>query len=155
MVRSARAPSSCSSTPTSSSTISRSTRTSTTVPPCDGCGAFDLVTNNTDRKGGHCLVDETDHIWAIDNGLSFHEEFKLRTVIWEFSGEPVPADVLSDLEVLVDQGCPPPLEALLDDDERSAFIRRTVRLLSTVVCSPPTTAGTGTPGRSCDRPAGP
>ena len=52
---------------------------------------FDIVCNNTDRKSGHCLLDPADdHVWGIDNGLSFHAEFKLRTVIWEFAGEPLP-----------------------------------------------------------------
>jgi uncharacterized repeat protein (TIGR03843 family) len=63
--------------------------------------AFDLVANSTDRKGGHCLVDEDDHIWAIDNGLSFHQEFKVRTVIWEFAGERLPDDVCEGLSRLV------------------------------------------------------
>ncbi len=53
--------------------------------------AFDLLANNTDRKSGHCLLGEDGQIYAIDNGLSFHHEFKLRTVIWEFGGEPIPA----------------------------------------------------------------
>ena len=53
--------------------------------------AFDLLANNTDRKSGHCLLGRDGRIYAIDNGLSFHHEFKLRTVIWEFGGEPVPA----------------------------------------------------------------
>jgi uncharacterized repeat protein (TIGR03843 family) len=49
--------------------------------------ALDVVINNADRKSGHCLVDGGGRIWAIDNGLSFHVEPKLRTVIWEFAGE--------------------------------------------------------------------
>ena len=62
--------------------------------------AFDLLANNTDRKSGHCLIDGDGHIWAIDNGLSFHAEFKLRTVIWEFGGEPVPDAILDDVQAL-------------------------------------------------------
>ncbi|HEV8296929.1 MAG TPA: SCO1664 family protein, partial [Acidimicrobiales bacterium] len=42
---------------------------------------FDIIVNNTDRKSGHVLLGEDGCIWAIDNGLSFHAEFKLRTVI--------------------------------------------------------------------------
>ena len=53
--------------------------------------AFDLVGNNTDRKSGHCLLGLDGRIRGIDHGLMFHHEFKLRTVIWEFGGEPVPA----------------------------------------------------------------
>ncbi|HXX90336.1 MAG TPA: SCO1664 family protein [Acidimicrobiales bacterium] len=52
--------------------------------------AFDVVANNADRKSGHCLLGEDGTIWAIDNGLCFHVEPKLRTVIWEFAGEPLP-----------------------------------------------------------------
>ena len=53
--------------------------------------AFDLLVNNADRKGGHCLLGEDGRIWAIDHGVCFHEEPKLRTVIWEFMDEPIPA----------------------------------------------------------------
>jgi uncharacterized repeat protein (TIGR03843 family) len=86
--------------------------------------AFDLVANNTDRKSGHCLLDEDGRIWAIDNGLAFHEEFKVRTVIWEFGGEPVPEDVLGDLERLVEDGLSDSFEGLLDADERRAVLLR-------------------------------
>ena len=61
---------------------------------------FDFVANSTDRKGGHCLLDPQGKIWAIDNGLTFHTEFKLRTVIWDWAGEPIPQSILDDLEVL-------------------------------------------------------
>lgn len=64
--------------------------------------AFDVVANNADRKSGHCLIDEDGHIWAIDNGLSFHRQPKLRTVIWEFAGEAVPERVLVDLQRVLD-----------------------------------------------------
>ncbi|MEY3165252.1 MAG: hypothetical protein RLZZ270_991, partial [Actinomycetota bacterium] len=43
--------------------------------------AFDIVANNTDRKAGHVIVDEHDHVWGIDHGVCFSAEFKLRTVI--------------------------------------------------------------------------
>ena len=49
--------------------------------------ALDIVINSTDRKSGHCLLGTDGTIWAIDNGLSFHCQFKLRTVIWDFAGE--------------------------------------------------------------------
>jgi uncharacterized repeat protein (TIGR03843 family) len=51
---------------------------------------FDLVVNNADRKGGHCLLSPDGTIWVIDHGVCFHEEPKLRTVIWSFVGEPIP-----------------------------------------------------------------
>ena len=53
---------------------------------------YDVLVNNTDRKGGHCLHDQVnDVIVGIDHGLTFHEDWKLRTVIWDFAGERLPA----------------------------------------------------------------
>lgn len=91
--------------------------------------AFDLVSNNTDRKGGHLLLDDDRHIWGIDNGLSFHAEFKLRTVIWEFGGEPLDDDTTADLQRLVDDGLPDELAALLGAFERDAVLVRARALL--------------------------
>jgi uncharacterized repeat protein (TIGR03843 family) len=85
---------------------------------------FDLLVNNTDRKSGHCLLDGEGHIWAIDNALTFHAEFKLRTVIWEFGGQPMPEPLLADVERLLDRGLPAELEALLDPAERLALVDR-------------------------------
>ncbi len=59
---------------------------------------FDVVANNADRKGGHCLLGEDGTIWAIDHGVCFNEEPKLRTVIWDFIGEPIPEAARADLE---------------------------------------------------------
>ena len=59
---------------------------------------FDVITNNADRKSGHCLFDADDRVWVIDHGLTFHTDPKLRTVIWDFSGEALPADLCDDLE---------------------------------------------------------
>jgi uncharacterized repeat protein (TIGR03843 family) len=59
---------------------------------------FDVITNNADRKSGHCLFDADDTVWVIDHGLTFHTDQKLRTVIWDFSGDPLPAELCSDVE---------------------------------------------------------
>lgn len=58
---------------------------------------FDFIVNNADRKGGHCLKGADGTIWAIDHGLTFHTDPKLRTVIWEFSDEPISEARLNDL----------------------------------------------------------
>lgn len=90
--------------------------------------AFDLVANSADRKGGHCLIDEHDRIWAIDNGLSFHVEFKVRTVIWDFAGEALPGEVAESLLRALAS-----LERLtpwIDHDELDAVERRATRLLA-------------------------
>jgi uncharacterized repeat protein (TIGR03843 family) len=78
--------------------------------------AFDLLANNTDRKSGHCLLGDDGRIWAIDNGLCFHPQPKVRTVIWEFGGEPVPEALLDDVE-RARAALPGPLVPLLDEDE--------------------------------------
>lgn len=61
---------------------------------------FDALINNTDRKGGHVLADEQGAIWAIDHGVTFHEEPKLRTVIWDYVDDPIPQPLLEGLEKL-------------------------------------------------------
>ena len=85
---------------------------------------LDLVANNTDRKGGHCLVGQDDRVWAIDNGLLFHTEFKLRTVLWDFAGEFIPADLVEDLARLTADGLPPQICELLDAEECDAALSR-------------------------------
>jgi uncharacterized repeat protein (TIGR03843 family) len=90
--------------------------------------AFDIVANNTDRKSGHCLIDADDRVWAIDNGLCFSVDFKLRTVIWEFGGEPL-ADDLRERVRTVAVDPPRGLDDLLTSDEIEAMIDR-ARLLA-------------------------
>jgi hypothetical protein len=61
---------------------------------------FDLVVNNADRKAGHCLLGEDDRIYVVDHGVCFSQEPKLRTVIWDFIGEPVEEQVRTDVRRL-------------------------------------------------------
>lgn len=67
--------------------------------------AFDCITNNADRKGGHILLDEQARIWAIDNGLTFNVAHKLRTVIWDFQGQDLSARLLADLRAMLNRLC--------------------------------------------------
>ena len=85
--------------------------------------AFDIVANNTDRKSGHCLIDSDDRVWAIDNGLCFSADFKLRTVIWEFGGEPL-SDDLRERVRSVANNPPRAFEEFLDSDEMEAMVDR-------------------------------
>ena len=85
---------------------------------------FDLVANNADRKGGHCLLGTDHRIYAIDNGLTFHAEPKLRTVIWDFAGEPIPREASAAIERLLDKGLPKTVAELLDPGERDALLAR-------------------------------
>lgn len=87
--------------------------------------ALDILANNTDRKSGHCLLvpgtpDRAADVWAIDHGLCFSTEYKLRTVIWEFGDEPLPDHVLAGANELV-EAVPPDIVALLANDEVEAI----------------------------------
>jgi uncharacterized repeat protein (TIGR03843 family) len=90
--------------------------------------AFDLIANNADRKAGHCLRGLDGRIRAIDNGLCFHVEPKLRTVVWAFAGEAIPDEVLADVRRLLARGLPRALEGRLDPDEGRALLRRAAAL---------------------------
>ncbi|HUP35356.1 MAG TPA: SCO1664 family protein [Candidatus Limnocylindria bacterium] len=92
---------------------------------------FDLVANNADRKSGHCLLVPDDRIYAIDNGLTFHAEPKLRTVIWDFGDEPIAPALQEDLRRVLADDLPPALAELLDSDEQRALKRRVRGLLRT------------------------
>ena len=105
--------------------------------------AFDLIANNADRKSGHCLL-VGDTIYAIDNGLCFHVEPKLRTVIWDFVGQPVPEPILADLRRFVAQPLPEALTELLEADECRA-LRARARALIRKGCFPGDAVGDGYP----------
>lgn len=90
--------------------------------------ALDVVANNTDRKSGHVLFDGEGRCWAIDNGLCFHRQPKLRTVIWEFAGEPLPEPVLADLAALGGK-LPGRLCEWLSAGEMEALSARAARLV--------------------------
>ncbi|PZC47751.1 MAG: Phosphatidylinositol 3- and 4-kinase [Chloroflexi bacterium] len=63
---------------------------------------FDVITNQADRKASHFLLGRLDErVWGIDHGLAFHEQMKLRTVVWDFAQEPIPQDLLEQCEALM------------------------------------------------------
>jgi hypothetical protein len=64
---------------------------------------FDVLVNNADRKGGHCLRDRFGHVWCIDHGLTFNSQPKLRTVIWDYAGQRIPRKLLHDLHEFKEQ----------------------------------------------------
>lgn len=72
-------------------------------PQLQRIALFDILINNADRKAGHVLLQESEepdgvpHLWGIDHGIGFHVDPKLRTVIWEFGGTPVPETLKADL----------------------------------------------------------
>lgn len=97
--------------------------------------AFDYVVNNADRKGGHCLMGSDGRVWAIDHGVTFNADFKLRTVIWDWAGEPMPEDVLAGLHRLqqrlgADDNLAATLSRLLSATEITALRQRVDALLA-------------------------
>lgn len=90
--------------------------------------AFDVVVNNADRKGGHLLIDDVGHIWGIDHGLCFHADPKLRTVMWDFAGEPIPDAARAFATRLLEQGVEE-LAGLIDEEEMDALLFRAELLL--------------------------
>ena len=101
------------------------------LPALRQIAAFDLVANNADRKGGHCLLDRDGHIWAIDNGLCFHSQPKMRTVMWDFAGELIAEPLLAGLEPLGRGDAPEALSGLLDDREITALCARAAKAVRT------------------------
>lgn len=89
---------------------------------------FDFVANNTDRKSGHCLLGLDGTVWGIDHGVCFSADFKLRTVIWEFGGEPIPQYLLTAIAPIATT-VPLHIAALLSDDEVHALQERVQWLL--------------------------
>ena len=96
---------------------------------------FDLITNNADRKGSAVLLDGDDRLWAIDHGLTFNPWARLRTVMWEFCGEPVSDVLLDDLKEMgpaLDDGeaLGTRLRELLADEEVDQLQERVERVLA-------------------------
>jgi hypothetical protein len=95
---------------------------------------FDVLVNNADRKSGHCLRDQHGHIWCIDHGLTFNTQPKLRTVIWDYAGLSIPADLLNDLytfqaQLIAPKGVRQILEGLLSSREVQMLQKRLDYLL--------------------------
>lgn len=68
-------------------------------PDLKSIALFDALINNTDRKFSHLLFT-TERIYGCDHGVTFHEEDKLRTVLWQFEGEAIPTSLLDKLSSL-------------------------------------------------------
>jgi uncharacterized repeat protein (TIGR03843 family) len=97
---------------------------------------FDLITNNADRKGGHLFKGKDGKVYGIDHGLTFNTQPKLRTVIWDFTGEPIPDTLLADLDSRFGDEAAvavlrAELEPLLTKPEIDRFFSRAGRILRT------------------------
>ncbi len=103
---------------------------------------FDWLTNNADRKGGHTLQDAAGRLWCIDHGITFHTEDKLRTVIWDFQGTPVPAALVQDVcdfadRLRDDSELRGRIAELLSDSELSSLEERAAAIDRERVYPPP------------------
>jgi uncharacterized repeat protein (TIGR03843 family) len=90
--------------------------------------AFDLLVNNADRKGGHCLLGEDGRVRSVDHGLCFHADPKLRTVMWDFEGQPIPEALVADMARIA-VSLPDELDDLLDGEESEALAARSAALV--------------------------
>lgn len=95
---------------------------------------FDLLVNNGDRKAGHCLPGSDGRLWAIDHGLTFNRATRLRTVLWDYCGEPIPERLLGVLaDIDEDRARQVRLRAALESDldsaDLDAFFSRLARVL--------------------------
>jgi uncharacterized repeat protein (TIGR03843 family) len=90
---------------------------------------FDAIINNTDRKYGHLLYKE-GKLLGCDHGVTFHSEDKLRTVIWQFSGEKIDKQEMLLIESASALDYPNLFESYLTQDEIAAIYERINRLLN-------------------------
>jgi uncharacterized repeat protein (TIGR03843 family) len=102
---------------------------------------FDLLINNADRKGSHVIIQKrTRKIFLIDHGLCFHEEDKLRTVIWDFAGESIPSELIADIEKFREALSTPDLRSTLElyltSAELAALEARAAALITSGVFPP-------------------
>ena len=95
---------------------------------------FDAVINNTDRKIGHLIPDADGHLYVCDHGVTFHEDDKLRTVLWQWAGEnftPDELEILKLAKMLLGTEKREIVLGLIEEDELIAAIGRIDRAIST------------------------
>ncbi|WP_027140748.1 MULTISPECIES: SCO1664 family protein [Pseudofrankia] len=93
---------------------------------------FDAVINNADRKGGHLLPAPSGRVYAIDHGVTFHGDDKLRTVLWNWRGQPfddAECALLDGLRAALGGPFGDRLDDLLTQSEIAALAARVDRLL--------------------------
>jgi len=101
---------------------------------------FDAAVNNADRKGGHLLPAPGGHVYGVDHGICFAAEPKLRTILWDWRGEPIlpgELDVLRSLRAKLDGPLREALERLLSAAELRALNARIDRLIRSKVFPQP------------------
>lgn len=101
-------------------------------PDLASMAVLDVVLNNADRKGAHLVRNAQGRLWGFDHGLTLHVEDKLRTVLWGWAGQPLPAQDLTRLQQFHDHlaAGAPPIRELISDQEFTALTRRVAALLA-------------------------
>jgi len=100
------------------------------LPQLRAMAFFDAIINNTDRKIGHLLPDENGTLYGCDHGVTFHEQDKLRTVLWQWAGDDLTVEELKALELIkAALGKELDLSAHLTQPEIEALLSRVERLL--------------------------
>jgi hypothetical protein len=104
----------------------------TNNPQLRNMALFDAVVNNTDRKIGHLLPLSIEKVFGCDHGVTFHEEDKLRTVLWQWADHPLSADEIDQLQKLESEvkNSRDELLALITENEYFALLARINRLIS-------------------------
>lgn len=94
---------------------------------------FDSVINNADRKAGHILAVSQEQFFGIDHGVSFHQENKLRTVLWGWAGQQISTHFIEVLEALEQHlgAWHQPVDQWLNQEESQALRLRIRDLIST------------------------
>ena len=111
--------------------IDLSTLASSTSPEIRDIAFLDILLNNTDRKFGHLLPLEDGRILGCDHGLTFHTEDKLRTVLWQFTNQPINPQEEKSLRTLGETLDPERYIGLISEEEFAALLMRAERLLHT------------------------
>jgi uncharacterized repeat protein (TIGR03843 family) len=120
-------------------------------PDLAAAAVFDVVINNADRKGSHLALDSSGSLWGFDHGLSCHVEPKLRTVLWGWVGQSLPAAELARLDALAGWLSNPSnpvaqsLKGLLSPAEVDAVGERITGLLATGRFPAPNSHGPAVP----------
>lgn len=110
------------------------------IPQLRAMAFFDAIINNTDRKIGHILPTIDGNLFGCDHGVTFHEEYKLRTVLWQWAGDPLLERELDALKKLADS-----IPAVLDlsphlqPAEIDALLGRIGQMFETGVMPQPST----------------
>ncbi|MEI6307705.1 MAG: SCO1664 family protein [Actinomycetes bacterium] len=106
---------------------------------------FDAIINNTDRKFGHLLIDSTGVLKGCDHGVCFHAEDKLRTVIWQFAGQPFNKKEIDLLKNVADIDLTKIFAKYLTEDEVQALRGRVEILQAEAIFPLPSTAWPAVP----------